>query len=200
MSLPIEISSLVIGIIVISIVAGIGLFGLVYLLVRQRKSNNNNCNSNSNSNRQDLELNNYNHIRRSSTKQKKKKKKRVFSLSSKEKDVPVTTSSLDTHDVFFTILEYPPTKPPTCIPNNRLLDVPMSEDKLHHHHHHDPISVSLARQSIEERSGYYKSPTRTPVPYYNQKQSSITSGSTHLIMMDEHEAMQRWSTSSYHVW
>ncbi|KAG2232128.1 hypothetical protein BDF21DRAFT_416662 [Thamnidium elegans] len=198
MSSSIELSSLIIGIIVISVVAGIGLLGLVYLLVRRN-----------NRKHEDVEL---------SSSISATKKKRVFSLSSttnngEKKDIPVT-SSLDTHDVFFTILEYPPTKPPTCIPNNRLLEVPTShnnttcssfsvyEDRKLLISSNDPISVSLARQSIEERSGYYKSPTRTPVPYYHQ--SSLTSANSNLIIIDDNDedekAMQRWSTSSYHVW
>lgn len=160
-----QLSSALIGIIVISIVAGIGLICLSFLLVR--RSNN---------------------------------------TSGQEKDIPIT-SSLDTHDIFFTILEYPPTKPPACLTNNnRLLEVSSNNCSFIYEERNDPISASLARQSIEERSGYYKSPTRTPVPYYHyQKQSSInSSNSNHLIMIDDldedEKAMQRWSASSYHVW
>ncbi|KAG2210519.1 hypothetical protein INT47_002461 [Mucor saturninus] len=122
--------------------------------------------------------------------------------SGQKNDVPIT-SSLDTHDIFFTILEYPPTKPPTCL----VSDIPSSNNcSFIYEERNDPISASLARQSIEERSGYYKSPTRTPVPYYHyQKQSSVNSSKTnHLIMIDDldedEKAMQRWSASSYHVW
>lgn len=160
-------SSVLIGIIVLSVIAGIGLLCLSFLLVRRTGSNG---------------------------------------TSGQEKDVPIT-SSLDTHDLFYTILEYPPTKPPAClVKNNRLLDVPSNNCSFVYEERNDPISVSLARQSIEERSGYYKSPTRTPVPYYHyQKQSSLNSStSNHLIMIDDldedEKAMQRWSASSYHVW
>lgn len=158
-----QISSVLIGIIVLSVIAGIGLLCLSFLLVRRTGSNN---------------------------------------TSGQESDVPIT-SSLDTHDIFFTILEYPPTKPPTCL----VLDKPSSNNcSFVYEERNDPISASLARQSIEERSGYYKSPTRTPVPYYHyQKQSSVNSSkSNHLIMIDDldedEKAMQRWSASSYHVW
>ncbi|KAG1216866.1 hypothetical protein G6F35_009687 [Rhizopus arrhizus] len=99
------------------------------------------------------------------------------------------TSSLDSHDIFSSLLEYPPTilppKPTTTIPNEN-----------------DPISLSLARQNMEERAGYYKSPSRKPVPYYSHRSTfTPTSTSHHLTTEDEDlKVMQRWSASSYHVW
>lgn len=194
-------SSLTIGVIVISVVAGIGLICLTFLLVRRRNTQKND----------DLE------------ESLSPKKKRVFSFSSasngekRAKDVPVS-SSLDNHDVFSTLLEYPPTKPPTSLQNNRFLDVPTTnttcssysvyEDRKKLLNASDPISASLARQSIEERSGYYKSPTRTPVPYYQQssiasscsKSNNLVAPSTKEDEDEDKKAMQRWSASSYHVW
>lgn len=210
-------SSLLIGIIIISVIAGIGLLSLSILFVRKRNNNN--------SNKNDMESLS---LKTSAT------KKRVFSFSSssnndKEKDqhnsnIPVT-SSLDNHDVFSTLLEYPPTQPPTSLQNNRQLDLPINnytsssysvyEDRrknLKSMKLSDPISASLVRQSIEERSGYYKSPTRTPVPYYqhqNKHSSSIASSTSNNLVVtitededddEDKKAMQRWSTTSYHVW
>ena len=183
-----SLSPVLIGIIVISIVAGLGLTGLTYLLIRRRQLKNDTILEEAPSSPQ--------------------KKKRVFSFSShSEKDVPVT-SSLDDHHVYGTILDYPPTKPPLSLQNHHALKVPVSahttcssysvyeERKKLLNAATDPISASLVRQSIEERSGYYKSPFRTPVPYYHHTQSSLA-----IPTQDEDEkAMQKWSDTSYHVW
>lgn len=197
-------SSLTIGLIAISVVAGIGLICLTFLLVRRR--------NNTQKNNNDLEGS-----------LSPKKKKRVFSFSSvsngekRAKDVPVS-SSLDNQDVFSTLLEYPPTaKPPTSLQNNRFLDLPTTnttcssysvyEDRKKLLNASDPISASLARQSIEERAGYYRSPTRTPVPYYqhslnaptSSKGNNLVAPSTNEYEDEDKKAMQRWS-ASYHVW
>lgn len=204
-------SSMTIGLIVISVVAGIGLICLTFLLVRRRNSNNNTQKNDNNLEGSSLSP---------------KKKKRVFSFSSVSngekratKDVPVS-SSLDNQDVFSTLLAYPPTtaKPPTSLQNNRFLEVPTTnttcssysvyEDRRKLLNASDPISASLARQSIEERAGYYRSPTRTPIPYYqhslnapaSSKGNNLVAPSTNEYEDEDKKAMQRWSATSYHVW
>lgn len=189
-----QLSSLTIGIIVISVVVGVGLLGLSFLLLRRHRRKS----SSSELVVVDIES------PHSNSKKKRRNKRRVSSLSSQEENnIPVQTSSLDNNnDLFNTILEYPAPTKPASLPaqwQQLLLQVPTTLKKQG-----DPISASLARQSIEERSGYYKSPTRTPIPYYqHQSCSSAASLKTHKKTLgedDENEkAMQRWS-ASYQVW
>lgn len=178
-------SSLTIGLIAISVVAGIGLICLTFLLVRRR--------NNTQKNNNDLEGS-----------LSPKKKKRVFSFSS------VSNGEKRAKDV-------PTAKPPTSLQNNRFLDLPTTnttcssysvyEDRKKLLNASDPISASLARQSIEERAGYYRSPTRTPVPYYqhslnaptSSKGNNLVAPSTNEYEDEDKKAMQRWS-ASYHVW
>ncbi|KAG1265137.1 hypothetical protein G6F68_003820 [Rhizopus microsporus] len=104
------------------------------------------------------------------------------------------TSSLDSHDIFSSLLEYPPSVIPPSSNNNSI-----------HNVENDPISLSLARQSMEERAGYYRNPSRNPVPYYNHSSHSSSSSNNCLVIREEEEdedlkVIQRWSQSSYHVW
>jgi hypothetical protein len=189
-----SISPFAIGMIVISVVAGIGVIGVTFLLIRRmRQRNKENTTT-------DTERNNNTSIM-----------KQVFSTNKHhQSDIPVT-SSLDNSDVFYTILEYPPTVQMStttstslkCNNNSRLLYSSSSypEKKI------DPISMSLARQSLEERAGYYRSPTRTPVPYYSSSSTSepLTAKNTFKATEnddqdDDMKTMQRWSTCSYQVW
>lgn len=185
-------SPFAIGMIVISVVAGIGLFGVTFLLIRRMRQRNKET--------VDVEQNDN---------PSKNMMKQVFSCKQHQGDIPVT-SSLDNSDVFYTILEYPPTVQMSTITttsvqhnqNSRLyLSSSYPEKKI------DPISMSLARQSLEERSGYYKSPTRTPVPYYSSSSTSEPLATKNTFKATENDdqdddmkVMQRWSTCSYQVW
>ncbi|KAI9469063.1 MAG: hypothetical protein EXX96DRAFT_492185 [Benjaminiella poitrasii] len=124
--------------------------------------------------------------------------KKLFQTSSSSRNSNnnrPATSSLDSPDLFSTLLKYPPTQPQIVLSNNS-----------NHSKTMDAVSISLARQSLEERSGYYRSPNRKPVPYYKHQHyhsavftSAVTGGSSN----DEDEdtkMMKSWSDSSYKVW
>lgn len=168
-----QLSLLSVGIILISAIAGIAIISLVVLFIKRFKNKTHSA---------DIE-----------TPNEPSKLFQLFKLNPDpalpSSSLAPMTSSLDSHDIFSSLLEYPPTilppKPTTTISNEN-----------------DPISLSLARQNMEERAGYYKSPSRKPVPYYSHR-STFTSASVshHLAAEDEDlKMMQRWSASSYHVW
>lgn len=71
---------------------------------------------------------------------------------------PPNVSSLDTQDDIFTTLQ-------------QQEEAIIATEGSHRdpYFNVDPVSASLARQSVEERAGYYKSPSRTSVPYYKYK-------------------------------
>ncbi|KAI8885748.1 hypothetical protein K501DRAFT_158565, partial [Backusella circina FSU 941] len=58
-------------------------------------------------------------------------------------------SSLDTNEIFFSILEHPPRPPPMTVRNNFDHLSPVI----------DPISASLARQREDRRMSYYITPS-----------------------------------------
>jgi hypothetical protein len=188
-----SISPFAIGMIVISVVAGIGLLGISFLLIRRILQRNRETS--------DVERNNGT---------SKSIMKQVFSINKQhQSDIPVT-SSLDNSDVFYTILEYPPTVQ-TTVTNSLKYNNHYNSSKLLYSSSSypekkiDPISMSLARQSLEERAGYYKSPTRTPVPYYSSSSTSEPLASKNTFKStddqdDDMKTMQRWSTCSYQVW
>ncbi|KAI8988680.1 hypothetical protein BDB01DRAFT_782749 [Pilobolus umbonatus] len=188
-----ELSPIMIGITVLSVIAGMGLIGISLLLIRRIRSNN--VKNMSSLNTVPIANNNNNTSRNIF--------RNPFHRTPASTMAPVT-SSLDSHEIFFSILEYPPTKPPISKYDNRLNEHGYSIHGISPPTKSlDPISASLVRQSIEGRAGYYKSPTRTPIPYYNHSaaSSSSTQQDPHVELADEEkQMMQRWSSSSYHVW
>ncbi|KAI8083269.1 uncharacterized protein B0P05DRAFT_586019 [Gilbertella persicaria] len=135
--------------------------------------------------------------------------KNIFNIfSNKKSNIPVT-SSLDNQEVFSTILEYPPpvTIASTANSSKRLL---LEQSLAEQQNKIDPISMSLARQSLDGRICYKNSPSKTPVPYCNN--SSLFLGhfdknnSSTIVIEEEEDSdedrkmMQRLSASSYQVW
>jgi hypothetical protein len=141
------------------------------------------------------------------TKRKKQLRNHHFFFFNRRKTPnsnPVS-SSLDNSDMFFTILEFPPTQPQATLQSNSNINSKKMISTESTNGPVDLVSASLVRQSLEERSGYYKNPSRVPVPYYKHN-PSINNTSKDCIMTstteedEDTQEIQRWSNSSYQVW
>ncbi|CAO3700327.1 unnamed protein product [Rhizopus stolonifer] len=157
-----------IGIIaIVSVITASFLLYLVFFLTKRKRNQNN--------------------IENPAAKKHNKKLLQLFKPSPTLTTAPPKISSLDSNDIFSSLLEYPP----SIIP-------PKSTGPSEN----DPISLSLARQKKDQRAGYYKSPSRTFVPYYCNQSTTLTcpNNITRDDDDDDTKAMQRWSASSYHVW
>lgn len=178
-----ELSSLTIGIIIISTIAGIAIISLLFIFLKIRKKREN-CDIEQQKKIKTIITNTTASMTNSSSNHHQRHP---------SSSAPIT-SSLDSHDIFSSLLEYPPSVIPPTSNNNSI-----------HNIENDPISLSLARQSMEERAGYYRNPSRNPVPYYNHSTHSSSSSNNRLVIREEEEdedlkVIQRWSQSSYHVW
>ncbi|KAI7904546.1 uncharacterized protein BX663DRAFT_502754 [Cokeromyces recurvatus] len=190
-----NLSPFIIGTIIISIIAVIGIAGvLIYLLVQRGRKQQ----------EEELLSNNKNNII----------KKLLFPQTTHNHPV---TSSLDSPEIFSTILKYPPsgtivTAPPLSLSLPPTSSLCKNKTSLRDTTFIDPISISIARQSMEERMGYYKSPNRKPIPYYEHyRHSAIFSSSTvnnnnNNTFMQENDddedikVMKSWPDTSYKVW
>lgn len=96
-------------------------------------------------------------------------------------DSPISSSLEGNPDLLF--ITVPP--PPMIKHNNHKATI--SEEVVNQTI--DPVSASLVRQSLEERAGYYRDPSRKkPIPYYHQQQQQPAN----------QPEEDRWS--SYQVW
>jgi hypothetical protein len=179
-------SSFLIGIIVVSVFVGVCLIAVTYLLVRRMQVKKN---------RGEIEIATEKPTDTTAT--TSSSSAIVTTASTKNEKRPTSVapivSSLDTNDIFFSILEHPPRPPPMTVRNNldHLSPVMFEEGYClnsaftdFNSLHSDPISASLARQREDRRMSYYITPS-------SLSQTNLN---------DEKQLMRQLSVSSYQVW